>query len=95
MYTFAYLIIKMELRAIGKSRVLNWVKADPVSSSFINKEIDVVLEETKDGMLFGHSSEYLPIYIQQEHMPASKRMRACVRDYYRDGLIAVEMEEAA
>ena len=63
--------------------------------SFINKEIDVVLEETKDGMLFGHSSEYLPIYIQQEHMPASKRMRACVRDYYRDGLIAVEMEEAA
>ncbi len=95
--------------AIMKDQIANKIKKQRVNrlsalsnqlyhdfmGSFINKEIDVVLEETKDGMLFGHSSEYLPIYIQQEHMPASKRMRACVRDYYRDGLIAVEMEEAA
>lgn len=61
---------------------------------FIGVNVDIVLEEMKNGMLFGHSSEYLPIYIQQETMPSTKRMHAIVRDFYQDGLLAVGLEES-
>ena len=31
--------------------------------TFIHRTVDVVVETKKEGLLFGHSSEYLPVYI--------------------------------
>ena len=65
-------------------------------ASFINESVDVVVETIKEGMYFGHSSEYLPIYIpqrKQTEMPA--RLRVQVKEYAYDGLRAIETEEAS
>lgn len=65
-------------------------------ASFINESVDVVVETIKEGMYFGHSSEYLPIYIpqrKQTEMPA--RLRVQVKGYAYDGLKAIETEEAS
>lgn len=60
--------------------------------TFIGETLDIVLEEMKENMLFGHSSEYLPVYVQGATMPANKRMFAKVIGYHDTGLLAVALE---
>lgn len=40
LYHFAYQIIKLELKTSGKSKVLDWVKANPIAANFIDAEVE-------------------------------------------------------
>lgn len=63
--------------------------------TFIHRTVDVVVETKKEGLLFGHSSEYLPVYIRCDAARAPKRVSARVSGFHRDGLLAEEMEESS
>lgn len=40
LYSFAYQVIKLELRKTGKSKVLDWAKNDAIAANFIDHEIE-------------------------------------------------------
>ena len=44
LYSFAYQIIKLELKFMGQSKVLNWAKNDSIAANFIDHEIEKDLE---------------------------------------------------
>lgn len=62
--------------------------------TFIGKPVAVVLEQQKQGRPFGHSSEYLPIYLDEEDA-SQPAVMARVTGFFADGLLAQRMEDAS
>ena len=48
LYSFAYQIIKLELKFMGQSKVLNWAKNDSIAANFIDHEIEKDLENLSE-----------------------------------------------
>lgn len=70
------------------SKMLNY----EYKSSFINKEVEVLVEVSENGKSFGHSSEYLPITIPSAC--AKNRMVKCICTHMlNDELFAKIVEE--
>ena len=60
---------------------------------FIGKEVSVIFEKEIDGMLFGHSSEYLEVYCQADQSLLHTMVNVCIQRYEDDRLIANLKEE--
>lgn len=60
--------------------------------SFINKEVSVLFEKEVDGMLFGHTSEYLEIYCMASQKSLHQMKNVKIVSYENDKLIAQEIE---
>lgn len=61
-------------------------------SSFVNKEVDVLIEESDKGKSFGHSSEYLPVTILSS-CEKNKVVKCLCTHMIKDELFAKVMEE--
>lgn len=60
--------------------------------SFVNKEVSVLFEKQVDGMLFGHTSEYLEIYCMGSPELLHQMKNVKIVSYENDKLIAQEIE---
>lgn len=60
--------------------------------SFVNKEVSVLFEKQVDGMLFGHTSEYLEIYCMGSLELLHQMKNVKIVSYENDKLIAQEIE---
>ncbi len=60
--------------------------------SFVNKEVSVLFEKQVDGMLFGHTSEYLEIYYMGNPESLHQMKNVKIVSYENDKLIAQEIE---
>lgn len=47
------------------------------------------------GLLFGHSSEYLPVYVKKVNVSGCRRLHVRIREFFEDGLLGEEMEDAS
>ncbi|MDE6475653.1 MAG: tRNA (N(6)-L-threonylcarbamoyladenosine(37)-C(2))-methylthiotransferase MtaB [Erysipelotrichaceae bacterium] len=61
--------------------------------SFMHKYVDVIFEKEENGYLFGHSSEYLPVYVKGPSSYLRKMKHVKVTDVLDDHLLAVLEEE--
>ena len=61
--------------------------------SFINKYVDVIFEKEENGYLFGHSSEYLPVYVKGPSSYLRTMKRVKVSAIMEEHLLAVLEEE--
>ncbi len=64
-------------------------------SHFIGRTVDVIIEQKKNGLLFGHSSEYLPVYVKKVNVSGCRRLHVRIREFFEDGLLGEEMEDAS
>ena len=48
-----------------------------VKSSWIGKDVDVIIETCVNGVAFGHSSEYLPVQIDGEFASGQRIVARC------------------
>ena len=64
-------------------------------SHFIGRTVDVIIEQEKNGLLFGHSSEYLPVYVKKVNVSGCRRLHVRIREFFEDGLLGEEMEDAS
>ena len=60
---------------------------------FINKEVDVLFEKEVDGMLFGHTSEYLEVYCPMDSSNLHQMRRVIITSLEDDRLIARMVKE--
>ncbi len=60
--------------------------------TFLGKQADVIIERQKEGMLFGYSSEYIPVYIPWTGDEMPKRAYVRLDGFCREGIHASEME---
>ena len=60
--------------------------------TFLGKQADVIIERRKEGMLFGYSSEYIPVYIPWTGDEMPKRAYVRLDGFCREGMHASEME---
>ena len=60
---------------------------------FVNKEVDVLFEKEVDGMLFGHTSEYLEVYCPADPSCLHTMQRVRIHSFEDDKLIACEIKE--
>lgn len=56
---------------------------------FVNKEVDVLLEKEEDGLLFGHTSEYLPVYVKTDRSQLHRLIKVIITSYEDEKLYAV------
>ena len=61
--------------------------------SFMHKYVDVIFEKEENGYLFGHSSEYLPVYVKGPSSYLRKMKHVKVIDVLEEHLLAVLEEE--
>ncbi len=80
LHVFPYSMRKNTIAATLKPQIENSVKKQRVhklmeisnnqfvnyKQTFVNKTVSVLVEQKKNGYYFGHSSEYLPVYIEEE-----------------------------
>lgn len=55
---------------------------------FLHKEVEVLLEKVEDGYLFGHTSEYLEVYVQADISELHTMKRVTIADITQDRLYA-------
>lgn len=60
---------------------------------FVGKQVSVIFEKEVDGMLFGHSSEYLEVYCPADKALLHQMVDVHIRSYENDRLIACLKEE--
>lgn len=60
---------------------------------FINKEVEVLFEKEVDGMLFGHTSEYLEVYCPMDSSNLHKMKKVIIDSFEDDHLIAHMVKE--
>lgn len=60
---------------------------------FVGKEVSVIFEKEVDGMLFGHSSEYLEVYCEADRSILHTMRNVYIKRYDNDRLIASLKEE--
>ncbi|MCI8271770.1 MAG: tRNA (N(6)-L-threonylcarbamoyladenosine(37)-C(2))-methylthiotransferase MtaB [Erysipelotrichaceae bacterium] len=62
-------------------------------SSFLQKEVQILFEKMEDGYVFGHTSEYLPVYVKGTQSLLHTMRNAVITEYSDDRLTAVLKEE--
>lgn len=60
---------------------------------FVGKEVSVLFEKEKDGMLFGHTSEYLEVYCSMDVKALHQMKQVVITSYIDDKLIACDVKE--
>lgn len=63
-------------------------------STFLNKDVNVLFEQIEDGYLFGHTSEYLPIYVKGNSNMLHEMKTVTITQFIDDRLYAVLKEES-
>lgn len=61
--------------------------------SFIGKEVQIIFEKEEDEYLFGHTSEYLPVYVKGPSRFLHTMCNAVITSFENDRLIAILKEE--
>lgn len=62
---------------------------DDYKQTFVGKEVSVLLEKMEDGYLFGHTSEYLPVYVKGSPEELHKMKNVVIQTFENDKLYAV------
>ncbi|WP_416324785.1 tRNA (N(6)-L-threonylcarbamoyladenosine(37)-C(2))-methylthiotransferase MtaB [[Eubacterium] hominis] len=55
---------------------------------FVNKQVEVLLEKLEDGYLFGHTSEYLPVYVKADIQELHTMKTVTITSFENDRLYA-------
>lgn len=56
---------------------------------FVHKTVEVLLEKEEDGYFFGHSSEYLPVYVKQDGAKLHEMVTVTISSFQDDRLYAL------
>lgn len=80
---------KVKKERAGKLIEISKELYDRYKEHFIGKEVDVLLEKMEDGYLFGHTSEYLPVYVKGNPEDLHKMVKVVIQTFENDKLYAV------
>ena len=80
---------KVKKERAGKLIEISKELYDNYKERFIGKEVDVLLEKMEDGYLFGHTSEYLPVYVKGNPEDLHKMKKVVIQTFENDKLYAV------
>ena len=58
------------------------------AESMLNKTLDVILEEEKDGYCVGYSENYLRVYVKADGLEPSKKVKVKATEPFLDGVVA-------
>ena len=80
---------KVKKERAGKLIEISKELYDNYKERFIGKEVDVLLEKMEDGYLFGHTIEYLPVYVKGNPEDLHKMKKVVIQTFENDKLYAV------